>query len=173
MSLCYIGYVFSYPVRGANKKFKDYVLDQNGYRSIGNGFKIKSRLYPREISVTAKSGKKMKKRVDEKQVIFYSEKYAQKAKADRAPALKKAKNLIRTPSSSGNEKEDAKIMSEKMIDTEQIWSTSLREEHMEDVDLFKCSEIQVEKFLKEEALKLEKHNACKTHLYYYQDKLFG
>lgn len=36
--------------------------------------------------------------MDEKQVIFYSEKYARKAKADRAPALEKAKSLIRDPS---------------------------------------------------------------------------
>ncbi|MBT2218667.1 IS1634 family transposase [Virgibacillus dakarensis] len=92
------GYVLSYSVRGANKKFKDYVLDQNNYRTIGKGFKIKSRLYPREITVTSRNGKKLKKRVDEKQVIFYSEKYAQKAKADRAPALKKAKDLIDSPS---------------------------------------------------------------------------
>ncbi|WP_010529451.1 IS1634 family transposase [Lentibacillus jeotgali] len=92
------GYVLSYSVRSANQKFKNYVLDPNGYRSIGDGFKIKSRLYPREITVTSRNGKKMKKRVDEKQVIFYSEKYAQKAKADRAPALKKAKDLIDTPS---------------------------------------------------------------------------
>ncbi|WP_100013351.1 IS1634 family transposase [Lentibacillus sediminis] len=92
------GYVLSYSVRGANQQFKDYVLDPNGYRTIGAGFKIKSRLYPREISVTSRNGKKIKKRVDEKQVIFYSEKYAQKAKADRAPALEKAKKLIDTPS---------------------------------------------------------------------------
>lgn len=92
------GYVLSYSVRGANQKFKNYVLEQNDYRAIGDGFKIKSRLYPREITVTSRNGKKMKKRVDEKQVIFYSEKYAQKAKADRAPALEKAKDLIRTPS---------------------------------------------------------------------------
>jgi transposase len=36
--------------------------------------------------------------VDEKHVVFYSEKYAKKAKADRAPALEKARNLIRNPS---------------------------------------------------------------------------
>ncbi len=92
------GYILSYSIRGANKKFKDYVLDQDGYRSIGDDFKIKSRLYPREITVTSKSGKKIKKTVDEKQVIFYSRKYASKAKADRAAALEKAKDLINNPS---------------------------------------------------------------------------
>jgi transposase len=92
------GYILSYSIRGANRKFKEYVLDQNGYRSIGEDFKIKSRLEPREITVTAKSGKKIKKTVDEKQVIFYSRKYALKAKADRAAALEKAKDLVNNPS---------------------------------------------------------------------------
>lgn len=92
------GYIFSYSVRGANKKFKEYVLEQTGYRAIGKDFKIKSRLEPREITVTSKGGKKVKKTVDEKQVIFYSEKYAQKAKADRENALAKAKDLVDNPS---------------------------------------------------------------------------
>lgn len=92
------GYILSYSIRGANRKFKDYVLDQNGYRSIGQDFKIKSRLEPREINVTSRSGKKIKKQVDEKQVIFYSRKYAKKAKADRAEALNKAKDLVKNPS---------------------------------------------------------------------------
>ncbi|MET1248575.1 IS1634 family transposase [Sporolactobacillus sp. STCC-11] len=92
------GYILSYSVRSADRAFKDYVLDSDGYRPQGDGFKIKSRLYPREIWVTTESGKKIKKQVDEKQVIFYSEKYARKAKADRAPALEKARRLIQEPS---------------------------------------------------------------------------
>lgn len=91
------GYILSYSIRGADRTFKDYVLDPDGYLSKGEGFKIKSRLYPREIWVTSRNGKKIKKQVDEKQVVFYSEKYAKKAKADRAPALEKAKSLIRDP----------------------------------------------------------------------------
>lgn len=92
------GYILSYSVRGADQTFKDYVLDPDGYRLSGDGFKIKSRLYPRTLTVTAQNGKKIKKRVDEKQVVFYSEKYARKARADRAPALEKARQLIQTPS---------------------------------------------------------------------------
>src|SRR5699024_4072886 len=92
------GYILSYSIRGANRKFKEYVLNQNGYRSIGKDFKIKSRLEPREITVTSRSGKKIKKQVDEKQVIFYSRKYAQKAKADRAEALHKGQELGHNPS---------------------------------------------------------------------------
>ncbi|MHB8062221.1 MAG: IS1634 family transposase [Ruminiclostridium sp.] len=91
------GYVLSYSVRGADKSFKDYVLDENGYINKGDDFKIKSRLYPREIQVTATNGKKIKKTVHEKQVIFFSPKYALKAQQDRATALAKAKDLIKNP----------------------------------------------------------------------------
>jgi transposase len=91
------GYVLSYSVRGADKGFKDYVLNEKGYISKGDDFKIKSRLYPREIQITATNGKKIKKTVHEKQVIFYSYKYAEKAKQDRASALAKAKDLIKNP----------------------------------------------------------------------------
>lgn len=92
------GYVFSQTVRGGNKELKDYVLDESNYRKIGEGFKIKSRLYPREIKVSNASGGKSKVRLDEKQVIFYSSDYDRKAKADREPALLKAQNLINCPS---------------------------------------------------------------------------
>jgi transposase len=91
------GYVLSYSVRGADKEFKEYVLNDNGYINKGEDFKIKSRLYLREIQITATNGKKIKKTVHEKQVIFYSPKYAEKAKQDRAAALIKAKDLIKNP----------------------------------------------------------------------------
>lgn len=92
------GYVFSYSIRGADQKFKDYVLDQSGYVWKGDDFKIKSRPYPRDISVTSVRGKKLKKTVDEKQVIFYSDKYAAKAREERAAAVEKARALIGNPS---------------------------------------------------------------------------
>jgi len=91
------GYVFSLSVRGANKEMKDYVLKEEGYEWIGNEYKRKSRLYPRTIWVTSNSGKKMKKVVHEKQVIFYSEKYDKRAKAERAAAIAKAQDLISNP----------------------------------------------------------------------------
>jgi transposase len=91
------GYVLSYSVRGANKEFKDYVLDTKGYTNKSDDFKIKSRRYPREIQITATNGKKIDKTIHEKQVIFYSPKYAEKAKQDRAAALAKANDLIKNP----------------------------------------------------------------------------
>lgn len=91
------GYVFSQSVRRANKELKDYVLKEDGYTWYGDEYKRKSRLYPREIEVM-ENGKKTKKRIDEKQVIFYSKDYDKRAKAEREPALQKARELIKEPS---------------------------------------------------------------------------
>lgn len=91
------GYVFSYSVRNADKGFKEYVLEEEGYVMDKDGFKLKSRLTPREIYVTTVSDKKIKKTVHEKHVIFYSPKYDKKAKLDRAAAVEKARSLIKDP----------------------------------------------------------------------------
>ena len=91
------GYVFSMSVRGADKSMKEYVLDEDGYTWLGSEYKRKSRKYPRTIHVTTTSGKKMDKQVDEKQVVFWSEKYAKRAKAEREATLAKARDLAAHP----------------------------------------------------------------------------
>jgi len=93
------GYVFSMSVHGANKELQQYVLNQEGYHWLSSEYKRKSRPYPRTIQVTSTNGKKLKKTVHEKQVVFYSEKYDKRAKADRAAALLKAQDLIKNPGS--------------------------------------------------------------------------
>ena len=75
------GYVFSMSIRGAEKSIKDYVLEQEGYEWLGTEYKRKSRKSPRTIQVSSVSGKKIKKQVNEKQVVFWSEKYAKRAKS--------------------------------------------------------------------------------------------
>lgn len=91
------GYVFSMSVRGATQELKDFVLDETGYVWSGTEYKRKSRNYPRTIKVTGVSGKKLEKQVDEKQVVFWSEKYAKKAKFEREIALAKARDLATHP----------------------------------------------------------------------------
>lgn len=91
------GYVFSMSIRGADKSMKEYVLKEEGYAWLGKEYKRKSRKYPRTIHVTTTSGKKMDKQVDEKQVVFWSEKYAKRAKAEREAALAKARDLAAHP----------------------------------------------------------------------------
>ena len=99
------GYVFSFSVRGGTDEFKNYVLDQTGYldknRKVAKedaDFKIKSRRIAREINVTMTNGKMARKTVYEKQVVFWSQKHADKAKADRENALLKARTLVKYPS---------------------------------------------------------------------------
>lgn len=91
------GYVFSMSVRGGDKELKNYVLNDDGYEWLGKEYKRKTRLYPRTIQVTSITGKKIKKIVDEKQVVFYSEKYDKRAKSERATATAKAQELIDNP----------------------------------------------------------------------------
>ncbi len=99
------GYIYSQSVRGASEDFKKYVLDDNGYRWIGKDkdYKLKSRLTPTTINVTVgkyANGKNKKKKVtiDQKQVIFYSHKYAVRSKKKREETIAKAVDLIANPS---------------------------------------------------------------------------
>ncbi len=98
------GYVFSFSVRGGKDDFKNYVLDPKGYVDIkGNPvtddteFKIKSRRIARDINVTMANGKVKQKTVYEKQVIFWSKKYRDEARAEREEVIKKAIALIEDP----------------------------------------------------------------------------
>ena len=97
------GYIYSKSVKGASNEFKSYVLNDNGYTWIGKEYKRKSRVIPTEINVTVgkyKNGKNKKKkiRIDQKQVIFYSRKYAERSKKQREAVIAKAVNLIANPS---------------------------------------------------------------------------
>jgi transposase len=96
------GYIYSKSVRGASGSFKDWALDEIGYRQITGKYKIKSRVVPDEqISVTVekRGGKNVKKKisVEQKQIVFYSEKYALRAKHKRQEAIGKALGMIKNP----------------------------------------------------------------------------
>lgn len=97
------GYVYSQSVRGASEDFKSYVFEDEGYTWIGEDYKKKSRVIPTYINITVgkyKNGKNKKKKflIDQKQVIFYSEKYAERSKKKREAVLAKAADLIANPS---------------------------------------------------------------------------
>lgn len=98
------GYVFSFSVRGGADAFKRFVLSDEDYvtkdgkpADEDTDFKIKSRAIARDINVTLPSGKKVKKTVYEKQVVFWGRKYALKAQAQREEVLKKAHDLAGNP----------------------------------------------------------------------------
>ncbi len=106
------GYIYGQSVRGADKEFKDWILSGN-YKidkitdNEGNEiiFKHKSRIYPRKMYITrddkglTKSGNKKKQSiiVDQKQMVYYSQKYADKQNRDRQMVIEKAKDLIKNP----------------------------------------------------------------------------
>jgi len=97
------GYVISYSIRKSKESFQSYVLNQddyiNEYDAKGNlVFKYKSRIAPREITIhSLKDGKPVKLQINERQIIFYSQKYADRAKYDRQKALEKACKMVENP----------------------------------------------------------------------------
>lgn len=94
------GYIFSRSIRGtkASEEIKAFVLDEEGYRWLGDDYKIKSRIYPTEITVKDEKDKPVKVTIDEKHLVFYSKKYAKRTKHKRAEAIAKALKLINSPS---------------------------------------------------------------------------
>lgn len=103
------GYVYGQSVRGADAEFKAWVLkgdyktekltDDDGKEVT---FTHKSRIHPKTIQVnTTVPGQKKKRKksvsIDQKQMAYYSEKYAKKQKHDRDIMVARAKDLIKHP----------------------------------------------------------------------------
>lgn len=99
------GYVYGQSVLGADKQFKEWVLNQEDYLidkedKDGNTvfFKHKSRIYAKKIQLKGTDGKRARKmEIYQKQMVYYSEKYAKKQKKDRDKVIAKAKELIANP----------------------------------------------------------------------------
>ena len=106
------GYIYGQSVRGADQEFKDWVLKEDYITDKitdddGNEitFIHKSRVYPKKMYITrddlgiTKNGNKRKQSitVDQKQMVYYSQKYADKQKRDRQMVIDKAKDLINNP----------------------------------------------------------------------------
>lgn len=120
------GYVYGQSVRGADKEFKDWVLSQDGYTNDfifdENGdkltyrarvlnkdgtlnhyekcpliFKHKSRVHAKNIQVKTDEGNIIKTIIYQKQLAYYSQKYADKQKRDRQIMIDKANDLIKNP----------------------------------------------------------------------------
>lgn len=111
------GYVYGQSVRGADEEFKKWVLDKNGYidtpmkdidenfnendRSKDRVFRHKSRIYPKKIYIKREksNGKTVRQQItaDQKQLVYYSAKYAKKQKLERDRSVERAKDLIDHP----------------------------------------------------------------------------
>ena len=111
MSLKKNGYVYGQSVRGADKEFKEWVLSGNYITdkikedNIEITFTHKSRIYPKTMYVIredkgkTKNGNPIKEKitVDQKQMVYFSQKYADKQKHDRDMMVEKAKDLVSNP----------------------------------------------------------------------------
>ena len=120
------GYVYGQSVRGASKAFKEWVLKQDDYINDieytkdgkeetfrhrvydedGNFknyqkqtlmFKHKSRVVAKEIQITRNGKRNCKVITYQKQMVYYSQKYADKQRYEREKMVEKAKDLIANP----------------------------------------------------------------------------
>ena len=106
------GYVYGQSVRGADEEFKAWVLKGDYQTDIihdenGNEIKFihKSRIYPKKMKIVREDKGKTNSgndkiqyiTVDQKQMVYYSQKYADKQKRDREKILAKANDLIAHP----------------------------------------------------------------------------
>lgn len=100
------GYVYGQSILMSDKKFKDWVLEQSDYiydeetDEHGNRitFKHKSRIYAKKVTLENKKGeRRLPIEIYQKQMLYYSEKYAKKQRADRDRLIAKAKDLIANP----------------------------------------------------------------------------
>lgn len=102
------GYVYGQSIRGGDAEFKKWALEPDGYVTTmeknkdGEAipFKHKSRLYAKEITKKDSNGaRRLKMRIYQKQMVYYSEKYAKKQRHEREKAVAKARDLIKNPAS--------------------------------------------------------------------------
>lgn len=120
------GYVYGQSIIGADKEFKtwalnqsefinDYIYDDDGnmvtYREAikdENGnvlryedkpiiFKHKSRVYAKKVQIKKDNQRKVNYQIYQKQMVYYSKKYAERQKHERDLAIKKAEDLIKNP----------------------------------------------------------------------------
>ena len=98
------GYIFGQSVRGADQEFKNWVLKQDDYKTdkfieedIEISFKHKSRIYAKTIQIKRNGERTNKTEIYQKQMVYYSEKYARKQKKDRELVIAKANDLIKNP----------------------------------------------------------------------------
>lgn len=121
------GYVYGQSIVGADKEFKtwaleqtkctnDYIYDDGGnivtYKEAikdKNGnilryedkpviFKHKSRVYAKKVQIKKDNQRKVNYQIYQKQMVYYSKKYADRQKHERDLAIKKAEDLIKNPS---------------------------------------------------------------------------
>jgi transposase len=99
------GYIFGQSVLGGDKEFKAWVLDQEGYiddieqdkDDNAINFRHKSRIIAKTVTIKRDGKRKNKVNTYQKQLVYFSKKYATKQKNDRDKVIAKATDLINNP----------------------------------------------------------------------------
>ena len=120
------GYVYGQSILGADKEFKDWALKQDdfiydeiydetgnlvtyketlkdeegkiiGYEDKPAIFKHKSRVYAKKVQIKKDGKRNVNYLIYQKQMVYYSKKYADRQKSLREQAIEKAKDLIKNP----------------------------------------------------------------------------
>lgn len=119
------GYVYGQSIIGSDKEFKTWALDQSEFLNDyiyddgklvtykeaikdENGnilkyenkpviFKHKSRVYAKNVQIKKDGKRKVTYQIYQKQMVYYSKKYADKQKHERELVIKKAQDLISNP----------------------------------------------------------------------------
>ena len=120
------GYVYGQSILGADKEFKTWALNQDGfindyvYDEDGNLvtykeavkdengnilsyedkpviFKHKSRVYAKKVQIKKDGKRNVTYQIYQKQMVYFSKKYADRQKHEREIAVKKAEDLINNP----------------------------------------------------------------------------
>ena len=98
------GYVYGQSIRGADKEFKEWVLNEDGYitdiikeddKEIA--FTHKSRVIAKEVKIKKDEKRTVKVRVCQKQMVYFSFKYLMKQRKDREKMIRKAEDIIKRP----------------------------------------------------------------------------
>jgi len=99
------GYIFGQTIRGADKEFRNWALDKKGYiteeildaKENKVRFIHKSRIFAKTTQIEKDGKRDSKFDIYQKQLVYYSEKYAEKQRYDREKQIEIAKDLIKYP----------------------------------------------------------------------------
>ena len=135
------GFIYSQSVNTLPKKIEDIVLDEYGYDITydKNGeivFKIKDYIYEKEYEVISEDGRKSKKTIKQKMVIYYSRDLERKKRVDITKKVDKAMTKA-----GGITKKASLGSGDKYINLEVITKAG---EESEDVIIKKIDQAQIE-----------------------------
>lgn len=89
------GFVFSQSVRRADAGLREWVLSEEGYSANAEGtWKVKSRVGEKAVYVTGEDGRRRRVAVPVKQVAFWSRRFAERSRAERAEVVEKSLRAI-------------------------------------------------------------------------------